>query len=89
MPFVPWGVDTHGRENQADARRSLAYQIPRTAAVLQGQGNEPVVTVARSWRLQGGRKPREDVASHDQAFFIVEWVKFLRGIDRLEMGQTI
>jgi hypothetical protein len=82
----------HGK-NLADAqiwRRSLAsYQIPRTAAVPQGQGNELVVTVARSWRLRGGYKTREDIASHDQAFFIVERVKFLHGIDRLGMGQTI
>lgn len=62
MPFVPWGVDTHGGD-LADAQNGddLLPTKSRGRLVCQGQGNELVVTVARSWRLQGGRKTREDV----------------------------
>ena len=39
-------------------------------------------TPVRLGRLQGGRKPREGGAPHDQQFVIVGWAKFFRGIDR-------
>jgi hypothetical protein len=86
VPFMPWGVDGKSTRRSNKAKIFLPTKS-RGRLLCQGQGNEPVVNRRQIVAASGGRKTREDVASHDQPSFIVEWVKFLRGIDRLETGQ--